>query len=436
MNDRIPLLRESLSPPHPSFALAKKNADGQRRPQAIGHRGYKAAFPENSMAAFEGVVKVGADAIETDVHLTKDGVDKTLKRCFGLDKKIIDCEWSYIETLRTVAEPKQSMPRLLDLLNYVASPGLEHIWVLLDLKMDNDGDNLMRLISETIAQAKPSTPWKERIVLGCWATKFLPHCLKYLPGFPITHIGFSISYARQFLKVPNVSFNMLQKAMVGPWGDQFLAECKALNRPVFLWTVNEEKWMKWSINKGVDGIITDDPKKYLEVAEGFDDGRPLDRMSLRDYHGLAEVWILYQAGGDTNTPRGATYASAATSSIPSGTGPLILLPQNRISAIISPLTLGIPSPALSHFTYSTALNLCFTSLTTPAVTIVPLLPPHNNTGVLAFPSSPTSKELTYLLASPIALFDPAIPVPIAITPPNSTLDHASATARAAIPPCP
>lgn len=26
------------------------------------------------MAAFEGVVKVGADAIETDVHLTKDGV--------------------------------------------------------------------------------------------------------------------------------------------------------------------------------------------------------------------------------------------------------------------------------------------------------------------------------------------------------------------------
>lgn len=61
--------------------------------------------------------------------------DKTLKRCFGLDQKIIDCEWSYIKTLRTVAEPQQSMPRLLDLLNYVASPGLEHIWVLLDLKV-------------------------------------------------------------------------------------------------------------------------------------------------------------------------------------------------------------------------------------------------------------------------------------------------------------
>lgn len=78
------------------------------------------------------------------------------------------------------------MPRLLDLLNYVASPGLEHIWILLDLKvvlhwhlkclvtnkleqMDNNADDLMRLISETIAEATPSTPWNERIVLGCWA---------------------------------------------------------------------------------------------------------------------------------------------------------------------------------------------------------------------------------------------------------------------------
>lgn len=43
-------------------------------PQIIGHRGYKAAFPENSMAAFQGAVEVGAHAIETDLHLSRDGV--------------------------------------------------------------------------------------------------------------------------------------------------------------------------------------------------------------------------------------------------------------------------------------------------------------------------------------------------------------------------
>ncbi|OAF61879.1 hypothetical protein VC83_01446 [Pseudogymnoascus destructans] len=110
-------------------------------------------------------------------------------------------------------------------------------------------------------------------------------------------------------------------------------------------------------------------------------------------------------------------------------------PQNLINTIISPLLLGIPSPPLSHITYSTAPNLSLTSLSTPAVTTVPLLPPHTNTGVLAFPS-PMVRELTYPLTSPIALFEPAIPVPIAITPPNSTPGHASTTASAAIPPCP
>ena len=33
--------------------------------QAIAHRGFKAQYPENSMAAFQGAVRVGAHAIET-----------------------------------------------------------------------------------------------------------------------------------------------------------------------------------------------------------------------------------------------------------------------------------------------------------------------------------------------------------------------------------
>jgi len=58
----------------PAFTSAIKTASGERRPQAIAHRGYKAAFPENTMGAFRGAVEVGAHAIETDIHLSKDGV--------------------------------------------------------------------------------------------------------------------------------------------------------------------------------------------------------------------------------------------------------------------------------------------------------------------------------------------------------------------------
>ena len=52
-----------------TFALAKN-----KKPQCIAHRGYKAAWPENTMGAFKGAVEVGAHAIELDLHLSKDGV--------------------------------------------------------------------------------------------------------------------------------------------------------------------------------------------------------------------------------------------------------------------------------------------------------------------------------------------------------------------------
>jgi hypothetical protein len=72
-------------------------------------------------------------------HLSSSGSpvsqDADLKRCFGVKEKIVDCDWAYLSTLRTLKEPQQPMPRLIDVLNYLARPGLEHIWILLDIKV-------------------------------------------------------------------------------------------------------------------------------------------------------------------------------------------------------------------------------------------------------------------------------------------------------------
>ena len=37
------------------------------------HRGASAELPENTMPAFERAVEIGVDALETDVHVTRDG---------------------------------------------------------------------------------------------------------------------------------------------------------------------------------------------------------------------------------------------------------------------------------------------------------------------------------------------------------------------------
>ena len=40
----------------------------------FAHRGNSSVYPENTMAAFRSALSVGAEGIETDVHLTKDGI--------------------------------------------------------------------------------------------------------------------------------------------------------------------------------------------------------------------------------------------------------------------------------------------------------------------------------------------------------------------------
>lgn len=45
-----------------------------RRPLIIAHRGCNNYAPQNSLPAFVTVAKMGVWAIETDIHLTRDGV--------------------------------------------------------------------------------------------------------------------------------------------------------------------------------------------------------------------------------------------------------------------------------------------------------------------------------------------------------------------------
>ena len=159
----------------------------------------------------------------------------------------------------------------------------------------------MRLIAHTISLVapSPSKPWCQRLILGVWAAKFLPFCAQYLPNYSISHIGFSIAYARQFLTLPNISFNLLQKTLVGPFGASFIRDAKAKNRPLYVWTVNEEHAMRWSINRQVDGVITDDPKKFLDVCERWENGdRKLVKMTWEQLFQVLWIqWMVMVFGG-------------------------------------------------------------------------------------------------------------------------------------------
>lgn len=144
------------------------------------------------------------------------------------------------------------------------------------LQRDNDLDDVMRLIASTVAAvapSSPSNPWHRRLVLGIWAANYLPLASRHLPHFPLTYISFSLPCAYHFLRtVPRIGFNLFASILAGPVGAAFRRKARRLRRPVFAWTVNKERAMRWCVEKGVDGCVTDDPVRFLEVCRRWDGG--------------------------------------------------------------------------------------------------------------------------------------------------------------------
>lgn len=103
--------------------------------------------------------------------------------------------------------------------------------------------------------------------------KYVPLCEDHFAGFSVVNIGFSVSYCGQFLAIENIGFNMLQATLVSPFGRRFITNTKAAERPLLSWTVNDEKNMDWCIRRKLDGVITDDPKAFLELQDQIAEGK-------------------------------------------------------------------------------------------------------------------------------------------------------------------
>ena len=82
-----------------------------------GHRGASAGFPENTLAAVAGAFEAGADFVETDLRLTRDGVpvaahDATLERLTGDTRAVGDLD---------LVEARRGLPGLMTVAEAIAA---------------------------------------------------------------------------------------------------------------------------------------------------------------------------------------------------------------------------------------------------------------------------------------------------------------------------
>ncbi|KAH7105589.1 PLC-like phosphodiesterase [Auriculariales sp. MPI-PUGE-AT-0066] len=251
----------------------------QRLPLCFGHRGASAAFPENTMASFQAAIRDGSEGIESDVHVSRDNVvlmfhDPDLSRTTNGKGLIREQEYhgdSGMKHLRTTKEPHQPIPTFTETVALLMQTENRHVEFNVDVKIWNDPDRLFGLMKSDIeAQENWQTDLAPRIILGLWHPRFIEPARRLLPYAIRSHIGLSPYIAREyfFKDVQNISIAF--SALCTVEGQRFLQECKASKKKVMVWTVNSPDQMVEATRWGVDAILTDVTKTWLDLRAALD----------------------------------------------------------------------------------------------------------------------------------------------------------------------
>lgn len=255
------------------------------RPLIVAHRGASAYAPENTLAAFALAIEAGADGVEFDVRLSKDGVavvihDATLTRTAGIDKRVADLtarQLSRVDAGSTfnAAHPararaefsSEGVPSLrsaLSLLTNMTGP------IYIELKCDADSE--VAPLVDAVCREIGESPSLERIILKSFRLGAIPHARAVLPS--VSTAALFAPQVMRILRKEKYLINIGQEL-----GADHLSVHKSLatgklvrnaakcGMRVTVWTVNTKRGISRAAKRGVYAIITDDPSKLLAAAD-------------------------------------------------------------------------------------------------------------------------------------------------------------------------
>jgi glycerophosphoryl diester phosphodiesterase len=255
------------------------------RPLLVAHRGLSGTRPENTAVAFRDALALGADVVELDVHLSKDGhvvvlhdatVDRTCKGASGPVAGFTAAELRALDAgshkgPQFAGEPVPLLDEVLPLfVSDKSNPG-RRCKVLIELKFVTWSwqrglfakyDGLERKVVELV-QAHSA---HDVVVVHSFLEDYLRTIAQLDPKIELHLLVFPWRSHASVLAFPHcVSLNPGLR-YVSP---AFVARAKQAGRKVFVWTVNTKEGVEYAMHCGVDGIITDRLAEAREYAAGF-----------------------------------------------------------------------------------------------------------------------------------------------------------------------
>ncbi len=227
------------------------------QPFIWAHRGACCCTPENTLSAFSAAVEAGADGIELDIHLSRDGVpvvihDETLERTtdgcgFVAEKTAQQLRQLDAGSWFSADFDGESIPLLEDVLRTFG----DQLRLNLELKDLHAGMVVLKLLNQY-----PSAD----ILISSFNYDLLKHLRSVDADLPIA-VLFEIGSWRHAVKVAKELSACAFHPALNQMNDAMIAACTETALPVFVWTVDDVCAARRLIDQGVSGLFTNDPAK-------------------------------------------------------------------------------------------------------------------------------------------------------------------------------
>ncbi|HVX17961.1 MAG TPA: glycerophosphodiester phosphodiesterase [Acidimicrobiales bacterium] len=239
---------------------------------AFAHRGGASDAPENTMPAFEAAVSLGYRYLETDVHLTADGVllafhDDRLDRVTDRTGTIAELPYATVAEARV--DGREPIPLMEDLLG---------AWPDVRINIDPKHDETVEPLAEVIRR----TGSVERVCIGSFSDKRLAQIRELLGPELCTSLG-----PRGVARLRGASFHLPAGAFDAGCvqvphrakgltivDQRFVDTAHARDLQVHVWTIDDPTEMVELLDLGVDGLMTDRPTVLRDVLERRGDWTP------------------------------------------------------------------------------------------------------------------------------------------------------------------
>ncbi|WP_010284541.1 glycerophosphodiester phosphodiesterase [Bacillus timonensis] len=235
----------------------------------FGHRGSAGTHPENTMISFKEAARVGAEGIELDIQMTKDGAivvihDETVKRTTNGKEK----GWVKDYTLKQIKKMDVSY-KFKEKYGNCEIPTLEEVfdWAKSNQMLINvefkTGLVSYKGIEEKTIKMITDYGLEDRIVISSFNHYSLLKCRQLS-----STIELAILYMEGLYK-PWDYAKRLEVNGIHPYhqtiNKEIVEESKRNDIVVRPFTINDEKKMKQLIDFGCTAIITDYPKKAVAI---------------------------------------------------------------------------------------------------------------------------------------------------------------------------